>query len=213
MLSQDEQRKHSFTRIYQSNHWGSDESCSGRGSELATTRSIRSGLARVLVDFNVTSMLDVPCGDFNWMNTMNLDGFGVDYQGVDIVSDLVEVNNVKYGKPGIVFDVLDAVIQQVPTVDLIFCRDMLQYLPTAEVWEVLKNFEASGSKYLLVTSYNNRDKNDRDIQVGGYRPLSLFCDPFRLGTPIRVIFEGSKDSKETGKAMYLMDLKNIWRNG
>src|SRR5215204_2321496 len=56
-----------FNQIYHRNHWGSLESVSGPGSELATTAEVRQGLSTLLTDLSIKSMLDAPCGDFNWI--------------------------------------------------------------------------------------------------------------------------------------------------
>jgi hypothetical protein len=39
-------------------------------------------------------LLDIPCGDFNWMKLLNL---GVDYIGADIVGELIAENRRRFG--------------------------------------------------------------------------------------------------------------------
>jgi hypothetical protein len=62
-----------FTNIYDTRAWHSKESISGNGSELIQTEQIINELPVLLKKYNITSMLDIPCGDFNWMQHVNLD--------------------------------------------------------------------------------------------------------------------------------------------
>ena len=79
-----------FQKIYREQGWLSSESVSGWGSELRNTEQIIRELPGFLRRFGITSMLDVPCGDFNWMRFVDLDG--IDYIGADIVPDLIAAN-------------------------------------------------------------------------------------------------------------------------
>src|SRR5690349_11900148 len=56
-----------FTKIYRSDWWGSPESKSGTGSQLARTETFRRELRAWIQEGRVTSMLDAPCGDYNWI--------------------------------------------------------------------------------------------------------------------------------------------------
>ena len=44
----------------------------------------------LLRDYNITTVIDVPCGDFHWMSRVNLEGRK--YIGGDIVKELIEDN-------------------------------------------------------------------------------------------------------------------------
>jgi hypothetical protein len=84
-----------FTWIYINNWWDSNESLSGPGSTLKHTNNLRKELPKLVIDFNICSVLDAPCGDFNWMKVL-LPTLNVNYIGADIVQDLVDSNNAKY---------------------------------------------------------------------------------------------------------------------
>jgi hypothetical protein len=56
-----------FTRTYEHGGWGSAESVSGRGSTLAETRRLRTELPLLIREMQIKSLLDIPCGDLNWM--------------------------------------------------------------------------------------------------------------------------------------------------
>ena len=64
--------KAAFTTIYRQNVWGSRESVSGNGSTLASTEVFRAEFAALLTTLGIRSILDAPCGDFNWMRLVPL---------------------------------------------------------------------------------------------------------------------------------------------
>lgn len=73
-----------FSRYWSSNHWRNAESRSGDGSTLAYTARLREQLPLLISRYRVRSMLDLPCGDFNWFRHVELPA-SVDYIGADIV--------------------------------------------------------------------------------------------------------------------------------
>src|SRR5580765_5333146 len=72
-----------FSGIYLNNSWSNPESVSGRGSTLAHTEMIRKTLPDLLAHLHARSLLDAPCGDFNWMQYVDLGG--IQYTGADVV--------------------------------------------------------------------------------------------------------------------------------
>lgn len=179
-----------FTHVYASGRWTlADEggvSRSGLGSNLTQTAALRSELPRLLLELGISSVLDIPCGDFFWMSRVDL---GVDtYIGADIVPELIQRNNELFGRKGREFKVLDISQDQLPSVDLIFCRDCLVHLDNMAVRRSLNNIKRSGATYLAATTFTARDQNE-DIDTGGWRPLNLCCEPFSLPNPIRLVDE------------------------
>jgi hypothetical protein len=71
-----------FTDIYDRKAWWTGESFSGCGSNLHPTQLIRQEIPRIIRQYNIKSMLDLPCGDFHWMKEINLE---ISYIGADIV--------------------------------------------------------------------------------------------------------------------------------
>src|SRR5271157_1733125 len=116
-----------FTNYYRKNTWLSKESRSGLGSELKQTREIIKQLPLLIKQFNIKSLLDIPCGDFNWMQHVDL---GCAYIGADIVKELIEENKRKYNKT---FVHLDLLTSKLPKVDLILCRDCLVHFSVEDV--------------------------------------------------------------------------------
>ena len=174
-----------FEYIFKNNLWGSEESRSGPGSTMIETRTLRQEIVTLLHDIDATSMLDIPCGDFHWLNQVDL---GVSYIGADIVPAIAESNQQKYAAPNRRFLCLDATASPLPQVDLIFCRDCLVHLSYANVHKALDNFRASGSRYLLMTHFTGLAEN-HDIADGDWRALNFTLAPFNLPAPLRLIVE------------------------
>lgn len=54
-----------FTDIYYGNGWTADESVSGQGSTVENTFKLRRQLPELFDKFEIRSIFDAPCGDFN----------------------------------------------------------------------------------------------------------------------------------------------------
>ena len=175
-----------FGKIYRRNDWGSNQSISGTGSEEIQTKELVRRLPGVLRTLEVTSVLDIPCGDFNWMQHIDL--AGINYAGADIVGPLITKNEREYAAEGIRFYQLNLIIDTLPRADFVLCRDCLVHLSNADVTAAVKNVAKSGSVYLAATTFPGRGVN-RDIKTGGWRPLDLQAHPFCFPEPLAVINE------------------------
>lgn len=194
-----------FTEIYRHNKWGSDVSVSGPGSSLEQTGKVRDYMEQVLATRRIGNILDVPCGDFNWMSHVDLSG--IRYTGADIVSDLIKSNIERYGQDNIRFIVKDIIKDPLDDADLILCRDCLMHLSNAQVILALKNMCKTSSQYLLTTSFVNTEKNT-DIAHGQWRAINLMAPPFSLGPPLDIINEQLDDynSMHSDKSLILWDM-------
>jgi hypothetical protein len=185
---------------------GGTGSVSGGGSSVEATATVRQQLPLIIQQFQIKSMLDLPCGDYYWMQTVDKN---CDYIGGDIVPEMIQENQSRYAGDKVRFEMLDLTKDALPKVDLIFCKDCLQHLSYAKVHDALANCKRSGSKYLMVTSYPKTWRN-YDILDGDYRPLNLRIRPFSLPRPILKVWEKSKvKDVEIDKTMYLYDLQRL----
>jgi hypothetical protein len=178
-------RERIFTLIYRGKKWKGRESRSGPGSTLARTGAIRLALPGLLRELSCHSLLDVPCGDFSWMQWVAMD---VDYIGGDIVTELIERNRRRYARAHRRFIRLDMIRDALPRADLILCRDGLVHLSHADIFRALENIKASRARYLLTTTFVQRDRNP-DIRTGDWRPVNLEAPPFGFPPPVRLIDE------------------------
>jgi hypothetical protein len=197
-----------FEYIYRANHWSGKDSISGDGSDLVQTAEIRKELTRILKEFDVHVFLDLPCGDFSWMSTLELP---VDaYIGGDIVEDLVRKNSTMHGNEKRKFLVLDLINDPLPEADLLLCRDCLVHLSFEDIRKSLVNIRKSTIQYFLSTTFPECEKND-DIVTGDWRIINLEMPPFNFPKPLRLINEKCSEGGGTyaDKSLGLWDVGSL----
>jgi len=182
-----------FTYIYKTNGFHADSTASGPGSTLEQTEALRAQLLSLCIKYTIASIMDAPCGDFHWMQKLNMKG--ISYIGLDIVKDLILKNQQQYGTPSVQFY-------------------LFIHLPNAAIKETIRNFKRSKSKYLLTSSFARTEGVNKDIKMGGLRLINLLLPPFNLPRPLDVIHEHStEDSPFFGvlndKYMVLWALEDI----
>jgi len=189
-----------FQHIYKSNHWSEAESVSGPGSTIKGTEPLRRKLPGLLRELNASTLLDLPCGDFHWMQ--NVDLTGVHYIGGDLVGDLVERNHAKHACDGVEFRKIDLLNDMLPTADVILCRDCLVHLSLTDMQAALVNISRSGAKWLLTTNFPSVSQND-DIVTGQWRPVNLTLPPLNLPQPTEIITENCLENEFSDKTLGL----------
>ena len=193
-----------FSRIYQTNLWSDAESRSGAGSSLEATSQLRASLPPLLRRLTTRRLLDVPCGDFNWMSRVDLSG--IDYVGGDIVESVIEANRDRYESPTRLFMKVDITTGPLPAADAILCRDCLVHFSFDNIIAAFRTMKASGARNILTTTFLDRQVN-KDIVDGNWRPLNLERAPFLLPAPHSVILE---ECTEEGGA-YADKALAVWR--
>jgi hypothetical protein len=197
-----------FGDIYSNNRWQGSESRSGEGSSIGQTREIAAALPGLLRRIGATSMLDIPCGDFHWMSGVELQG--IDYTGADLVPSVVAEVASRWQGPGRSFRQLDLCSSPLPGVGLVFCRDCLVHLPIADIRRAIANIQASGSEYLLATTFPGTTAN-HDIAMGDFRPLNLQRPPFNFPEPLETILERCTEASgaHSDKSMALWKVSSL----
>ena len=181
-----------FTETYHKRYWKSRESVSGIGSELGQTAILRAELPHLLRRNGIHTLLDLPCGDFNWMQHVDLSGIA--YTGGDIVADLMERNQSLYEREDRKFVQLNLLSDPLPQADCILIRDCLVHFSYEHIQQALERIEQSGIRYILTTTFTAFESNE-DIQTGYWRPLNLERAPFHFPPPIDSINEGCTEAK------------------
>ena len=199
-----------FTSIYDSNYWRGSESRSGTGSSRGQTTHLAAELENLLPEFDVNSILDIPCGDFHWMKDFPLLR-DIEYTGGDIVDKIIKYNTEKYSKDNINFKILDITQDDLPTCDLILIRDCLVHFSFDAIEKVFNNLKNQDYKYALMTSFNERPSNSDLSQIGLWRPLNLLKPPFALPNPLRIINENCTEENGSfrDKSMCLWKKKDL----
>lgn len=177
-----------FTDIYKNNAWRSDESVSGYGSTLEATNAIRSALPVMVEHYDISTILDIPCGDYNWFRRIAFQR-PISYLGADVVPEIIEKNINYYSMldPHVHFAVMDITRDPLASADLILVRDLLGHFSNADVRKALVNVKHSGAKYLLATTFPNHETSG-DIKTGEWRPINL-ASMWGLPDPIAIIDE------------------------
>lgn len=196
-----------FTDYYRSNFWGA-ESRSGGGSTLAQTIKVRTIVESVIASYDVRLIVDIPCGDFFWMQ--HVDFKGAEYLGLDVVAQLAEKNRENFGTEQISFRTCDLLSGPVPTADLIICRDALVHFSYDDIRSALNSISQSNSRYLLTTTFPETGLN-WNIRTGDWRPLNLEIAPFDMPPPIDVFPEDSTEQSGTyrDKSLALFEVSKI----
>jgi SAM-dependent methyltransferase len=200
-----------FSDIYKNNNWNNKESVSGQGSELKYTQAIIDKLPVFLKKHNIKSILDAPCGDFNWMKYVKFDE--IKYTGGDIVKELVDFNNQKFANSQTSFIKLDVISDELPDVDLIFVRDCLVHFNDENIKLFFKNLVSSNIKYVLTTNFP-LTRNNYDISMGNFRLINLQRKPYNLPKEIDILFEECTENygQVQDKSLFLWDVNDIRTN-
>lgn len=173
-----------FEDIYREHRWGG-ESPSGPGSSRDQAQRIGAMIAGICRDYQVKSVLDVGCGDLNWLRAVTFPAGLPDYTGIDVVPELIEElqKEIPFGR-FLCADVTEHEIQ-LPQVDLILCRDVLMHLSLGRALHTLRTFIGSRSTYLLATTFMSGE--NVMIHDGQWFPINLEQPPFSLGIPIEIM--------------------------
>lgn len=181
------------------------ESVCGPGSTLEFTEALRAWLPTLLKRYQVSSIIDAPCGDANWMSHTTIGRRP--YLGLDVQQTLIQRNRVR--DPGRRFEHLNLLTAtEIPHADLIICRDFFAHIPQPQIQHVLALFRRSGAHYLLATNFplnTNSDARMRDANGFTYRPVKLNASPYDLPTPIETLDE---PGPEKGRQMALFKLQS-----
>jgi glycosyltransferase involved in cell wall biosynthesis len=194
-----------FEDIYKNNGFEGTESLSGGGSSLFQTRIIREEIPKLLKDLHIKHILDVPCGDWNWMHHLDITNFH--YTGGDIVPMLIDKNNKVYGNEKCDFKYINIITGPIPKADLILCRDCLVHLNFRDGLAAIEQFRKSGAQWLLTTTFTERD-NNIDLYDGNiWRPLNLEKYPYNLPKADRYINEGCTE----GDGLFTDKCLGLWK--
>ncbi len=198
-------RQETFNKAYKSPVWGSEESLSGTGSTLEATENVRRELPSIIQNYNIKTMLDAPCGDWNWMSHTNISL--EKYIGADIVPSVIENNIKKFAKPNVEFINCNIISDELASVDLIMCRDCLVHLSYQDIKSAIQNFKSTNSIYLFTNTYPKIEVNDNIFTGLNWRPLNMQCKPFNFPEPLLLFPDCT--SLNDGSYLALWQLKDI----
>lgn len=196
-------------------HEGSESLC-GPGSHYENAKEMIDFLDSIIDKYEVKSILDLGCGDWNWFQHINLRNSN--YIGWDCDHKMIEQNNLKYGSKKVSFEVKDIVTNKYPKCDLIICRDVLFHLKIELSLKIISNIKKS-CNYFLSTSFksagNNTDiKSYCKIDNWGFYNINLHKEPFMLSEfECDSVFEKKASPPKNPRYACLFDFSKIKNDG
>jgi len=180
--------RNTLQNAFEKKDWSRSEGVprSGRGSTLAVTVPLRAALPGIFETYKVKTFLDAPCGDWTWMQHVDLSG--IDYIGGDISSEVVDEVKAEHDAPGRAFMHLDVTSDTLPKADLMMCRDCLFHLKFWLRWAFFENFVKSEIPYLMITRHYV-PVNEALRTNAGYKQFNPCAAPFNFAEPLETILE------------------------
>ncbi|MEO9826977.1 MAG: class I SAM-dependent methyltransferase [Paracoccaceae bacterium] len=175
--------------VFENADWSNlsaDATRSGSGSTLEYTRRLRTALPGIFERYNVKTFLDAPCGDWNWMSSV--DTSGMHYIGADISHSVIEANKKRYADKNRMFIELDITEDLLPRADMIMVRDCLFHLKWWLRWAFFENFANSDIPYLFMTMHH-QEKNLRLEVNGKFKRMNPRTPPFNFEEPLEMVHE------------------------
>lgn len=162
-----------FLRITGNWGGGDKETPCGRGSKLENTNTIRIVLPAWIKKYEIKSLADIGAGDRNWMKHLDLSG--IDYRSYDLLPRTPETVQ------------LDVTSEDVPPVDAILCRHVLNHLPLEMVVEALGRMKRQAKYLILSTNPDGKhDNGPADIPYFGHF-TEWNLDKVGLGPPLEIV--------------------------
>ncbi|CAH1792606.1 unnamed protein product [Owenia fusiformis] len=221
-----ETRQRSFEMIFRDKIWMghlkdstySGLQASGLGSNLFFAQEFMATLHIVMnwikaqTKSDLISILDVACGDMQWMSRFLTTRDDVIYTGLDIVPDLINHHKKNYEKYNWIFATHDITLDVFPgRYDIIICRMMLQHLKHHDAVRALSHM--ANAKYILLTTFPRVQENiDLDLEQsdkGRVRFLNMELPPFSLAPPICLQRDGPKNEINHFVGLWPLPLRQI----
>ena len=204
-------RHRRFDEAYRTGAWtDTGESVSGNGSSLAATEKLRAVLPATIEDLAVKTLLDVPCGDWNWMSHTDLSLER--YIGGDIVAALVRRNQERFSDPRRTFMLIDLCTDDLPDADLLLCRDALIHFSFEDIWRVISNVKKARIQYVATTTFCATKVNTDQPTGISWRHINLEAEPFCFPPPfIKLVDDFNRPDQVLGfwRVDDLPELTNI----
>lgn len=184
-----------FESIYVNQVWGGT---SGSGSTPNITAGYRKFLADFMKNNAIQTVSDAGCGDWQFSKLISWDG--IQYTGYDVAKCVIDQNNLLYKKNNVNFLLYDGNFLNVKAADLLIVKDVLQHLPNSYIQnclDALHKFKFA----LIANDISDLDKNNKDIQLGGWRHIDLSCPPFNLAC--KEVFRIKRVPKKPDIAVFL----------
>jgi autotransporter strand-loop-strand O-heptosyltransferase len=185
-----------WNTIYTDNKygWWGAESKSGEGSEGMFAEYKRGLIETIISKYDIKSIIDFGCGDFNWMSRVNK---LPDYLGIDIVRSLVDSHNKAYGST-------DKKFVYGNTANVQFHQDFIKNYGTEydigilfdilghQLWDEIENtldfiLHKLNLKYVLATSQPNYNENYWKEKVSRNESVNIEIHPLMISRGFEIV--------------------------
>ena len=198
-----------FGSIYKNRTWGDGTEGnprSGTGSDPINAQIFVHFVRDFITSRKISTVLDVGHGD--WEMWKEYSFAEVDYLGLDIAAGLSEEIQAKYGKENRKFQYYDFEGSNLPSADLLICKDVLQHLSSSDCVALLekmkqfkflvicndvyvresiifeiRNYLLLGKRLRMLSHFKSpffayKRRNNSNIETGEFRGINLLRRPF-----------------------------------
>jgi len=157
--------------------------------QFATVKDM-AVLIKELDDFisekNISSLVDIGCGDVHWIKELK-EFMNINFLGIDFIPDLIFTLNVVFSNnKNINFENVDILTtplkQYINKPDLIIVHNTFTLMTFYEILIALDNILSSNPKYIMITSYDERQNDLRKIDSRNWKPMNLEDEPFNFNS-------------------------------
>ena len=129
-----------FTKMYDPTKSTSETVC-GPGSKKSNNIEFLKFLDKTIKENNINSILDIGCGDMNYISPYLCKNKNIKYCGIDISTKIIEHNNKNFSDLGI-FKYMDVINDDLPkNYDLIIVKEVFIHLSDANIHKALSNIK------------------------------------------------------------------------
>jgi hypothetical protein len=190
-----------FTEIYETQLWGSNEKkeysgSSGGGSTVNfNITSYIPFLQNFIKSNKVESVVDLGCGDF-LCGEIIYNELNIKYTGYDVYKRLIDTHIQTYTTDKYQFKHLDfcGSPQDISGGDLCIIKDVLQHWKLSDIVRFMDNLTTSGKfKYIMIINCTGQTIDNPELPAGMWRALSSNFLPLKKYNPKQIFTYNTKE--------------------
>lgn len=204
-----------FDEIYRREYWKQGASLSGVGSEGEWVQRYCQLVEKLAKQLGLRTAVDAGCGDFNVGREL-APSFRA-YTALDVSGFIIRRNKATFANLGNVEFRESNLIEEIPPrVDIVMIRQVLQHLTNEQITRILRNVEASRSRYLLVAEEQpshdgfipNRDLGSHSVltRLDAGSAVDITAPPFSRVARLLATFPAPGTGGTSRLAVHLAEL-------